>query len=81
MNTWARANCAPRPRSGRGAQSAGEGVYLAWTRDRSRLLTYTLVILFIKSIILFYLLGESGQSRKYMYIYIVVFENKNHTFY
>jgi hypothetical protein len=35
-NTWARANCASRPRSGRGAQSTGEGVYLAWTRDRSR---------------------------------------------
>jgi hypothetical protein len=26
-------------------------------------------------------LGESGQSRKYMYIYFVVFEKKNHTFY
>jgi hypothetical protein len=24
----------PRPRSGRGAQSTDEGVYLAWTRDR-----------------------------------------------
>jgi hypothetical protein len=35
MNTWARANCAPRPRSGRGAQSKGEGVYLAWTRKNS----------------------------------------------
>jgi hypothetical protein len=30
------ANCAPRPRSGRSTQSTGEGVYLAWTRDRSR---------------------------------------------
>ena len=46
---------------------------------------HTLVILFIKninnhyiSIILFYLLGESGQSHKYMYIYIVVFERKTY---
>ena len=27
---WAHANCAPRPHSGRGAQSMGETVYLAW---------------------------------------------------
>ena len=30
------------------------------------------------SIILFYLLGESGQSRKYMYIYIVLFKKKTY---
>jgi hypothetical protein len=33
------ANCATRPRSDRGAQSTGEGVYLAWLNPRSKSVT------------------------------------------
>ena len=79
MNTWARANCATRPRSDRGAQSTGDGVYLAWLNPRSKSVTdlHSSDIVYKKHYFVLLVGWKWPKSSVNVHLYCSIWEKKN----